>query len=64
MIAFLREALYVLCIVIAFVSLIAALTITVAIAIGKLSDPEDWMAAVFFAAVGVTAWIAARAASI
>ncbi len=64
MIAFLREALYFLCIVIAFVCLAAALTITVAIATNKLQDPQAWMSVVFFAAVSVAAWIAGRAASV
>jgi hypothetical protein len=43
---------------------IAALTITVAIVTSKLPDSQAWMAAVFFAAVGVAAGIAGRAASI
>jgi hypothetical protein len=43
---------------------IAALTITVAIVANKLpEDPQAWMAAVFFAAVGGATWIAGRAAS-
>jgi hypothetical protein len=48
---------------IAFMCGIAALTITVAIVANKLpDDPQAWMAAVFFVAVGVAAWIAGRAA--
>ena len=43
---------------------IAALTITVAIVTSKLPDSQAWMAAVFFAAVGVAAGIAGRAANI
>jgi hypothetical protein len=43
---------------------IAAVTIAVAIALNDLPDSQAWMAAVFFAAVGVAAWIAGRAASI
>ena len=43
---------------------IAAVTITVAIVTNKLPDSQAWMAAVFFAAVGVAAAIAGRAASI
>jgi hypothetical protein len=64
MMAVLREALYVCGLVIAVLCLIAALTVTVAIAIGKLQDPQAWMAAVFFAAVAIASWIAGRAAHI
>lgn len=43
---------------------IAALTITVAIVTNKLPDPQAWTAVVFFAMVGVVAWVVGRAASI
>jgi hypothetical protein len=52
------------CLAITFMCGIAALTITVAIVTSKLPDSQAWMAAVFFAAVGVAAGIAGRAASI
>jgi len=64
MIASLRTALYWCCMAIALMSGIAALTITVAIAAKSLPDSQAWTAAVFFAAVGVAAGIAGRAASI
>jgi hypothetical protein len=61
--AFFRIVLYRCCMAIAFMCGIAALTITVAIVANKLpDDPQAWMAAVFFVAVGVAAWIAGRAA--
>jgi hypothetical protein len=52
MIHFLRTVLYWCCMAIAWMSGIAALTITVAIATNKLPDPQAWMAAVFFTAAG------------
>jgi hypothetical protein len=62
--AFFRAVLYRCCMAIAFMCGIAALTITVAIVANKLpEDPQAWMAAVFFAAVGGATWIAGRAAS-
>ena len=62
--AFFRAVLYRCCMVIAFMCGIAALTITVAIVANKLpEDPQAWMAAVFFAAVGTAALIAGSAAS-
>jgi hypothetical protein len=61
--AFLREVLFICCMVIAVVSEIAAATIAVAIATNMLPDPENWMAVMFFAAVGSAAWIAGRAAT-
>lgn len=64
MMAVLREALHVCCTVVAILCLIAVLTIAVAIATNKLSDPQAWMALVFFAALGVASWIASRAARI
>ena len=64
MITFLREALYLCCIALAVLCGIAAVTISVAIASNKLSDPQAWMAVVFFAAVGAAFWIAAHAAAI
>jgi hypothetical protein len=60
--AILREVLHVLCIVIAVLCGIAAVTIAVAIATNKLSDPQAWMAVVFFVAVGAACRIAGRAA--
>jgi hypothetical protein len=62
--AFLREVFFICCMVIAVVSEIAAATIAVAIAINKLTDPQAWMAAVFFAAIGIASWIAGNAARI
>jgi len=62
MIAVLRTVLYVCCMVIAFMCLIAALTITVAIATNKLPDPQAWMSVVFFAIMGCFAWIGGRTA--
>ena len=50
---FLREVLVLCCMVIASVCGIAALTIVLAIAANKLTDPQAWMAVVFFAAVGI-----------
>jgi hypothetical protein len=64
MIAFLRTVLYRFCLFIALMCGIAALTIAVAIVANKLPEPQAWMAAMFFAAVGSAAWIAGRAASI
>jgi hypothetical protein len=63
-ITFLREVLYLCCISLAFLCGIAAVTIAVAIASNTLSDPQAWMAVVFFAAAGVASWIAARSAVI
>jgi energy-converting hydrogenase Eha subunit A len=63
-IAFLRMVLYRCCLFIALMCGIAALTIAVAIVTNNLPDSQAWMAAVFFAAVGVAAGIAGRAASI
>jgi hypothetical protein len=63
MIAGLAKILYGCCLAIAFMCGIAALTIAVAIVTNKLSDPQAWMAVVFFTAVGSAAWIAGRAAS-
>jgi hypothetical protein len=61
--AFLREAFFICCMVIAVVSEIAAATIAVAIAISKLTGgTQDWMAMAFFAAIGCAAWIAGSAA--
>lgn len=60
--AFLREAFFICCTVIAVVSGIAAATIAVAIAIRQLTDPQAWMAAAFFVAIGCAAWIAGSAA--
>lgn len=62
MIAVLREMIYLCSMVITVICGIAAVTITVAIALGKLPDPQAWMAAVFFAAIGVASLIAGRAA--
>jgi hypothetical protein len=59
---FLREMLFLCCMVIASVCGIAALTIVLAIATNKLTDSQDWLAAAFFAAVGFAAWIAGSAA--
>ena len=64
MIAFLRMVLYRCCLFIALMCGIPALTIAVAIVTTNLPDSQAWMAAVFFAAVGVAAGIAGRAASI
>jgi dipeptide/tripeptide permease len=60
--AFLRETFFICCMVIAAVSEIAAATIGVAIVTNKLPDSQAWMAAVFFVAVGIAAWILGRAA--
>jgi hypothetical protein len=57
--ASLREVLFVCSMVVALVSGIAAATIAVAIVTNKLPDSQAWMSVVFFAAVGVAAWIAA-----
>lgn len=62
MIPFLRTALYWCCMAIALMSGIAALTIAVAIVTNKLPDPHAWTAVVFFAMVGVVAWVVGRAA--
>jgi hypothetical protein len=64
MIGGLVKILYWCCLAIALMCGIAAVTITVAIVTNKLPDSQAWMAAVFFAAVGVAAGIAGRAASI
>jgi hypothetical protein len=58
--ASLREAFFICCMVIAVVSEIAAAIIAVAITINKLTDPEDWLAVAFFAAIGCAAWVAGR----
>jgi hypothetical protein len=63
MIAYLRTVLYLCCLAITLACGIAALTITVAIVTNKLPDLQAWMAVVFFAAAGGTAWTAGRAAS-
>ena len=63
-IAFLRMVLYRCCMAIAFMCGIAAVTIPVAIVAKKLSDPQAWIAVVFFTAIGAASWIAGRAASI
>jgi hypothetical protein len=47
---------------IAFTCGMAALTILVAIVTNKISDSGDWIAAVFFAAVGCLCWLAGGAA--
>jgi hypothetical protein len=57
---FVRTVLYVCCMVIALMCLVAAVTITVAIAMNKLPDPQAWMAVLFFILVGGFAWIAGR----
>ena len=62
MIAVLRTILYVCCMVLALMSLIAALTIAVAIVTSKLADSQAWMAVVFFASAGIAAWLAGREA--
>jgi hypothetical protein len=62
--AFLREAFFIFCVVLAVVSGVAAATIAMAIAIGKLTDPQAWLAMAFFAAIGCAAWIAGSAARI
>jgi hypothetical protein len=64
MIGGLVKILYWCCLAIALMCGIAAVTITVAIVTNKLPDSQAWMAAVFFAAVGVAALIAGRAARI
>jgi hypothetical protein len=60
----LRELLCLCCMALAFLCGVAATTIAVAIVANKLSDPQAWMAAMFFAAVGAACWIAARAAKV
>jgi hypothetical protein len=62
MIAVLRTVIYVCCMTLALTSLIAALTIAVAIVTGKLQDSQAWLAVVFFVAAGVAAWLAGREA--
>ena len=47
---------------IAFTCGMAALTILVAMFTNKISESGDWIAAVFFAAVGGLCWLAGRAA--
>jgi hypothetical protein len=47
---------------ISFTCGMAALTILVAMVTNKISDSGDWIAAVFFAAVGGLCWLAGRAA--
>lgn len=64
MIAVLREMIYLCCMVMTVICAIAAVTIAVAIVLDKLSDPQAWTAAVFFAAIGVASLIAGRAAKI
>jgi hypothetical protein len=63
MISVLRTVLYTCCMVIAAMSFVAALTITVAIALNRLPDPQAWMAVVFFIMAGGFAWIVGRASS-
>jgi len=46
----------------AVVCAIAAVTIAVAIVSNQLSDPQAWMAVVFFVMAGAIGWIAGRAA--
>jgi hypothetical protein len=58
---FLRTLIYRCCSAIAFLSGIAALTIMAAIAANKLSDPEAWLAAVFFIVAGGAALLVAAA---
>lgn len=62
MVAVVRTVLYVCCMVIAFLCLIAALTITAAVVTNKLPDPQAWMAVVYFVLVGGFAWTGGRAA--
>ncbi len=58
---FRRTVLYVCCMVIALMGFVAALTITVALAMDKLPDPHAWVAVLFFILVGGLAWIAGSA---
>jgi hypothetical protein len=58
----LREVLYICCMAASILCAIAAVTIAVAFLANRLQDSQAWMAAVFFAAVGVAVWIAGRAA--
>jgi len=62
MIARLGTVLYWCGLVIASLCEIAALTILAAIITNRLSDPEAWTAAMFFAVVGGFSWLAGRAA--
>jgi uncharacterized membrane protein (DUF373 family) len=63
-IAVLREVIHLCCMTTAFLCGIAVVTIALAIVANKLSDPQAWTAAVFFAAIGVASWIAGNAARI
>jgi uncharacterized membrane protein (DUF373 family) len=63
-IAVLREVIHLCCMAIAFLCAIAVVTIALAIVANKLPDPQAWMAAVFFAAIGGASWIAGNAARI
>lgn len=59
----LRTIVGVCCAVLAISSWIAAITIIVAIATKRLpGEPDAWMSAVFFVAVGGLAWTGGRAA--
>ena len=62
MTVFFRTVIYLCCMAIASMCGIAALTITVAIVTNKLPDPQAWTAVVFFAMVGIVAWVVGRAA--
>jgi uncharacterized membrane protein YdcZ (DUF606 family) len=62
MMPFLRTLIYRCCSAIAFLSGIAALTIIAAIATNKLTDPEDWVAALFFIVAGAAALLVATVA--
>jgi hypothetical protein len=53
---------YLIGLIIAFLSEIAAITILAALVTNKLQDSEAWMAVVFFAVLGGFAWIVGRAA--
>jgi hypothetical protein len=58
----LREVLHLCCMGTAYLCGIAVVAIALAIVANKLpDDPQAWMAAVFFAAIGVASWIAGRA---
>ena len=60
----LRTIFCVCCAVTAISCGIAAITIIVAIATGRLpGEPDAWMSAVFFIVVGGWAWIGGRAAT-
>jgi len=57
----LGKVLYWCSLAIALAGWIAGLIILMAIVTGQPSDSEVWMAAVFFAAVGISAWLFGRA---